>query len=407
MEFELSRVGGPSSLPEKPFLMMTSAFERRSANRVLYVQYTNPAGYPPLQHSSRILADAGWNVLFLGTGAAGANALEFPSHHNIVVRRMAFCGEGWRQKLHYLKFSAWALWIVLAWRPAWIYASDPLACPVTLLLTWIPGMKVIYHEHDSPQPARGAGSFLTAVMFTRRLLAKRASICILPNAERLQRFAANLGPLRDAACVWNVPGLSEVARQPRVRVEEPVQVLYHGSIVPDRLPLAVLDSLALLPASVRLRVAGYETIGSSGYVAQLQHRARELSVESRVEFLGAIPQRADLLRITQQADIGLALMPRAASDWNCETMTGASNKPFDYLAHGLAVVVSDRPDWREMLVNPGYGVSCNPEDPRSIATAIGWLIKHPEEMRAMGEAGRRKYLRTGTMRMLLDRSTIG
>ena len=26
------------------------------ARRMLYVQYTNPAGYPPLEHSSRILA---------------------------------------------------------------------------------------------------------------------------------------------------------------------------------------------------------------------------------------------------------------------------------------------------------------------------------------------------------------
>ena len=32
--------------------------------RVVYVQYTNPAAYPPLEHSSRILADAGWQVLF-------------------------------------------------------------------------------------------------------------------------------------------------------------------------------------------------------------------------------------------------------------------------------------------------------------------------------------------------------
>ena len=30
---------------------------------VLYLQYTSPANYPPLEHSSRILADAGWQVL--------------------------------------------------------------------------------------------------------------------------------------------------------------------------------------------------------------------------------------------------------------------------------------------------------------------------------------------------------
>lgn len=41
----------------------------KSKNRILYIQYTNPAGYPPLEHSSRILAQADWEVLFLGTGA--------------------------------------------------------------------------------------------------------------------------------------------------------------------------------------------------------------------------------------------------------------------------------------------------------------------------------------------------
>lgn len=65
--------------------------------RILYIQYTNPAGYPPLEHSSRILADAGWQVLFLGTGALGAAALRFPPHSNVRVRllklsRMSFAG---------------------------------------------------------------------------------------------------------------------------------------------------------------------------------------------------------------------------------------------------------------------------------------------------------------------------
>jgi hypothetical protein len=34
-----------------------------SVKRILYVQYTNPVGYPPLEHSSRILADAGLQIL--------------------------------------------------------------------------------------------------------------------------------------------------------------------------------------------------------------------------------------------------------------------------------------------------------------------------------------------------------
>lgn len=73
-------------------------------------------------------------------------------------------------------------------------------------------------------------------------------------------------------------------------------------------------------------------------------------------------------------------------------MTGASNKPFDCLACGLALLVSDLPDWREMYVTPGYGLTCDPDNPETIATALRWFLEHPDEMRAMGKRGRQRIL---------------
>lgn len=69
-------------------------------NRIAYIQYTNPAGYPPLEHSSQILAEDGWKVLFLGTGAHNVESLRFPPHPNIIVRQLSLCRRGWQQKLH-------------------------------------------------------------------------------------------------------------------------------------------------------------------------------------------------------------------------------------------------------------------------------------------------------------------
>src|SRR5687767_4191491 len=89
----------------------------RLRRRILYVQYTNPAGYPPLEHSSRLLADAGWKILFLGTGAQGADRLEFPNHANIEVRRWRFQRSGIGQKLHFLVFNLWVVATALVWRP--------------------------------------------------------------------------------------------------------------------------------------------------------------------------------------------------------------------------------------------------------------------------------------------------
>ena len=88
--------------------------------------------------------------------------------------------------------------------------------------------------------------------------------------------------------------------------------------------------------------------------------------------------------------VGLSLMPCHSNDLNLGHMTGASNKPFDYMAAGLALLVSDRPDWRDMFVAPGYARACDSADPASIAAALAWFLDHSAERRAMGVLGRVK-----------------
>ena len=73
-------------------------------------------------------------------------------------------------------------------------------------------------------------------------------------------------------------------------------------------------------------------------------------------------------------------------------MTGASNKAFDYLAVGVAVLVSDLPDWRAFYVDPGYAFACDPNRADSIAVALQRFLDDPARMRAMGERGRQRVL---------------
>jgi glycosyltransferase involved in cell wall biosynthesis len=354
--------------------------------RILYIQYTNPALYPPLEHSSRLLADAGWDVIFLGTGAEG---LCFPHHERITVKEIPFRSPGWRQKLHYARFALWALFWTIRWRPAWVYASDPLSCPAALVLSYLPGVRVAYHEHDSP--GSGPARFMRFVLWARRPLSIRAALRILPNERRGERFAEEIGNGVRVDCVWNCPSRDEVPEARPALDRSALRVLYHGSIVPARLPPTVLTALTMLPECVRLRVVGYET--HKGYVRQLQELAAQLGIAERVEFLGVVPQRQELLALCRQCDVGLSLMPRHSLDNNEQTMTGASNKPFDYLACGLALLVSDLPDWRALYVDNGHALAVDPADPASIATAVRWLLEHPGELRAMGERGRQRILR--------------
>ena len=377
--------------------------------RILYVQYANPGAYPPLEHSSRILADSGAQILFLGIGSHGADELRFPAHPKIEVRQWKFCQPGWRQKLHYIRFGLWSLWTALRWRPDWIYASDPLVCPFALAMSCLGRWRVLYHEHDSPAEGRGGGrgegaegrgqrtedgrqgagtsAFMRFVLWARQKVARQAELCVLPNDERAEYFKRETATSRPLACVWNCPRREEAEVLPPPKTKEQLILFYQGSIVPVRVPLAVVRALAFLPERVRFRIAGYETIGHRGYIQELQKEAKRAGVSERVEFLGTFP-RSELLPRCRGAHVGLSLMPRATSDLNEQAMTGASNKAFEYLACGVALLVTDLPSWQRMFVEPRYGLACDPKDPASIASALDWFLKHPEETRNMGERGR-------------------
>jgi glycosyltransferase involved in cell wall biosynthesis len=361
--------------------------------RVLYCQYTNPAAYPPLEHGARILADRGWEVLVLGTGGFEVDALRFAAHSGITVQQLSYCPGGWRQKLHYARFAVWVMAWTVRWRPRWLYASDPPACPIAWGLSWLPGLRVLYHEHDSPAgaPKADVGLFGRVMLRARTALARRAALCVLPNETRARRFREETGTPRDVLSVWNCPGRDEVGG-PRAPHAGELAVLYHGSITPARLPLAVVDALALVSGRVRLRIVGYETIGHRGYIEAIRRRAASLGIADRIDVVGAVAERGELLAWCRRSDVGLALMPRSTRDSNEQAMAGASNKPFDYLAGGLALVVADLPDWRSLFVEPGFARACDPDDPRSLAAALAWYLERPQEMRSMGERGRQRVL---------------
>jgi len=364
---------------------------KRSSPKILYVQYSNPAAYPPLEHSSRILAEQGWQVFFLGIrGFGGADLLGFPFHSNIVVRKLPFCPGGWKQKFHYLWFCIWVMGWTLFWRPRWIYASDLLSCPLALLLSFFPFLKVIYHEHDSPFGSDGS-FWRRFCLWTRKKLAHRAKQCVLPDRNRAFYFSGQTGIKNEkVAVVWNCPAKEEVREEKRIVHEERLRIYYHGSLGSDRLSLSVLRAMAMFPDSIELSVVWYETMDAEAYLQEFKSTAAQLGVEHRIHIRNALSRRYQLMAHAQHYDVGLAMVSRNTDNINLRHSACTSNKVFDYLACGMAVLVSDLPDWRKIYVASGYGLACNPEDPKSIVDALQWFLDHPREMREMGERGRQR-----------------
>jgi glycosyltransferase involved in cell wall biosynthesis len=365
--------------------VLTFASSSPLPRRVLFLQCTNAGLYPPIIHVAQLMAHRGWLADVLSSpdsGTASVQMLARPGlcHHTTRVRPQNAV-----RPHEYVEFSARAVMLACRLRPNVVYASDPWACGPGLLSARLSGAALVYHEHDTPS----AGILRRSIARLRSAAIKRASIVILPNSDRGHVVCGEVAQTGSKLrIVWNVPQIGEVP--PRVVKDATILRLYfHGSITPDRLPVAVIDAIRRFRGRVKLSVVGYEVPGAPGYVEHLLALGRD-SGNALVDYLGQIPTREELLRTAANADVGLSFMPKVSNDVNMRHMVGASNKPFDYMAAGLALLVTDLPDWKAAYCATGFGRSCDPSDTESIARELSWFLDHPAELRSMGERGRKK-----------------
>ncbi len=354
-----------------------------TAPRILYVQFTDPVGYPPIEHSTRLLAERGWEVLLLGTGTFPAHNFQFPPHSRIRLKKIGFVQGGFRQKLLYVFYFFWTLYWTLRWKPKWIYASDPFACPIVWIIQKIADVRVIYHEHDSPNVDRISSKFMKIVYACRNKLGRDAALCVLPQEDRLCQFLRTTNRIRPTFCVWNCPRLDEISNV-AARENAGLIFYYHGSITRSRLPPSLIIAASRFEGAIRLHIAGFEVSGAIGYLQELLELAAACGEPELIKPLGTISTRSKLFHAASRADVGISLMPTRAADVNLQYMVGASNKPFDYMACGLPLLVSNLPQWVSGFVEPGFAVACNPDDVDTVEAALRWYLDHPGEQREMG-----------------------
>ena len=341
---------------------------------IVYIQYTNPAVYPPLQHSSRIFAKSGMKILFLGGGSGGiSNSFEFPPHENIEVRRWKFKRPGILQKFHYIGFCIWTSFVAWLSGAKWIYASDMLSCPAAVLGQTLFCLKIIYHEHDSPSYySKNANFFNKIQLYFRKIIARSADIVILPNKDRADVFRQQTDRQGEINIVWNVPSLEEIELYSKKNNREK-KLFYHGSLNETLLPVSILDALSELDSDISLVFAGYSAGLNYDYAEWYLEQANIRGLEGRVRYLGSF-SRKDLLDECSNFMVGLALFPETSDNINIKFLPGASNKVFDYLACGLDLIITDTDDWRFLLAGSGVGYFCNSHDVEKISNAMKQAI---------------------------------
>lgn len=353
-----------------------------SPRRVLFLQCVNAGQYPPIIHAAQLMADDGWLVHLLSSPDTTTASLRVAPFCGLVQHATRIRPQNAVRLHEYCEFTTRAILLSCRLRPRIVYASDFLACGPGLACARLSGAALVYHEHDTP-----GGSLRPSFAWLRAAAIKRAKIVILPNSERGRLVCGDDEQTHSKLrIVWNVPRINEIP-PPAAKDDKILKLYFHGSITPDRLPLAVIEAICRFNGRIKLVVAGYEVPGAPGYLAKVLALGSAAG-NPLVTYLGQIPTRKDLLRAACGADVGLAFMPKMSDDINMRHMVGASNKPFDYMAAGLALLVSDLPDWVTTYSARGFGRCCDPSSAESVAAALSWFLHHPSERQSMGELGR-------------------
>ncbi len=242
------------------------------------------------------------------------------------------------------------------------------------------GKLLIYDFHELyteqfPKGIKGPLWRLWYSLLERALVKKsdyRLTVC-----DSLGDWLANQYSLPKPLTVMNVPSAHCV---PSIKLADSERrvVLFHGGFLPERGLEVLIDSARYLKGG-RVVFRGY---------GPLEERLRKLTQERRlqhvVSFAPPVPM-ADLVKAASDADIGvIPYLPVCLNNRFC-----LPNKIFEYMMAGLAVVGSDLPELRRIIMGNQLGRVYDPENPRALSDALNDLIADP----ALLEKCRRNALR--------------
>ncbi|MGH7233512.1 MAG: glycosyltransferase family 4 protein [Nitrospiraceae bacterium] len=239
--------------------------------------------------------------------------------------------------------------------------------------------KLIYdfHELFTEQFRDGIKTKLwkTFYCLLERFLVKRADLRVTV-CRSLGEWATKHYGINGVLTIRNVPPLQTWVSVHCDRNRDRI-ILYHGGYYRDR-------GLEQLVESARFLKSGHIVFRGYGNLEDhLRGLVKQLGVKDRVRFSPPVPM-GDLVRAASEADIGvIPYIPFCLNNRFC-----LPNKLFEYMMAGLAVVGSDLPELRNIIVGQKIGAVFNPQDPRDIARVFNEVLLDHDRLETMRQNAR-------------------
>ncbi len=277
-----------------------------------------------------------------------------------------------------------ACWLALKQKANIYHFHDVELIPVGIVLKML-GKKVIYDVHEDNSKTVLAKYYIPK--YLRKLISRTVSV--------LERCAAHLfdyivcagddiadnvfGSLRHKLVVLrNVP-LLEFVESCFTGTTRKDWIVYIGAISEGRGLREIVEAMNYVGSEkAKLILIG---------ICHRPEFERELrsNANKKVEFIGVVPFRS-IPHYIRKAKIGLICfhpLPNMVG-----ALSGRNNKIYEYMAGGLAIIVSNLPGWAKIIEETNIGITVESKNPREIAKAIDYLLSNPAKAKQMGQNGR-------------------
>ncbi len=114
--------------------------------------------------------------------------------------------------------------------------------------------------------------------------------------------------------------------------------------------------------------------GDGDLTAELQKLTEELGLEKKIRFLGRVALQ-DMKYYTVQADLGISI----EEDRGLNYRFALPNKLFDYIQHGIPVLVSNLPEMKKIIDTYQIGTILNSHTPQEMATQFEHALFDDED----------------------------
>lgn len=277
--------------------------------------------------------------------------------------------------LNWFTFNCGAFFKILLIKPDFIYCNDLITLTVGFVAGRLLKSKIFFDSHELWLYGNTFNNSTKIRQIMWKIIQKHLISkvdCVITTTDLRAKTFIDQYNLKKVNVLKNTPKYKALNKKNLFREEYNIPesskiLLYQGLISKKRGVFTIVDVIKDIP-DVTLIV-----MGMGNETNDLIHYISENDLDSKV-FVKEAVSLDKLLDYTSSADIGLQLLKNV----DLNHYTTISNKIFEYIMAELAIIASDFPEIRKVVINNDVGLVVDPANETMIKNAIKMLINDPE-----------------------------